>query len=183
MKKAQKKLSLMKSKESVIDRIFAKFCDGYSVAELAKEFEIPLNTLQHYATKEKWLDRRKTILSNVRNDIDEQIKIEKRNEALVGLMIKKINTKRMVKEYEAYQTKGRLPSFLGTSTQEYKANIELAKILMNEDEQKLNIKVGGKLNHTVAKLTPEQMSKILDAVCKRKGIPIPSVPGSIGDDE
>ena len=180
MKKDLKKQSLTKNESKYLftnaDQMFSLYCDGVELAKIAKRFGHSVIAVKNYSSREKWGERRKEILDRVRNDINEQIKIQKVNQAKMGLMIKKLNTKKMVKEYEAYQKKGRIPSFVGHSTKTYQENLHLADILMETDQTKVDVSVNGKVNHDVRNFSPDQIDRILDSLCDFKGIPRSPLP-------
>lgn len=46
-------------------------------------------------------------------------------------------------------------------------------MLLDEDNN-VKLKINGKDSHTVAKIEPEKMTRILEAICMHKGMPLPS---------
>lgn len=187
MKKDRKKQSSTKSEIEPLftnaDRMFAMYCDGVSFQKIAAAFGCSVGGLSKFSAREKWPERKQEILLRVRNDLNEQITIQKINQAKIGLIIKKLNTKKMVKEYEAYQKKGRIPSFLGNSTKTYEENLHLADILMETDKTKVDVNVTGKLKHDVRNFSSEQINRILDAMCDFKQIPRSPLKEELEDNE
>ena len=82
MKKAQKKQSLTKNEVAPVlteDQMFVSYCNGTSISEIARQNGLNENSLHTVAKRLKWSARKTEIQNAIRNDLDEQIKISKKN--------------------------------------------------------------------------------------------------------
>lgn len=151
------------------DKLFMLYCNGMKIKKIGEMFGVSEKAMIARVVRWGWVKRKQEILNAVSNDVNQQIVREKTNQALAGLLIKKMNTRRIIKEYQAFQKKGRIPSYLASNVEQYRQSLMLADQLMEMD--KLKIEISGKVKHDVLQYTPEQIDRILDALLEVKGVP------------
>lgn len=172
MKMEEKKRPLMRNKISFVDgeKMFCDFCEGMRFSDLSERYKYKASTIFDFAKRKRWNERRDEIKKNVVRSVDEELRIAKANEAKIGVLIKTLNSRRMVREFKVYKKTKKLPSFVGTNTQQYMANLDLAKRLIEGDVEK--IQIDANVNGSMKVVTPDQIGKLLELYCHIKGVPV-----------